>query len=366
MPSPNNFAIIAAAGSRKTQFIVEQALAEPNNRILITTYTNENKRQITSRLAHLNGVAPSNVTVAGWFTFLINECARPYQRAVIDQPNLIGALNFDGERNRYTPRSNARSFFLDSSYNMYRDTVSRFVCDAERATGGLVTKRLSEMLDHIYVDELQDLVGYDLEFLDLLMDSSVDLTIVGDPRQCTYSTNDSPKYKKYRGAGLLDWFSERKTKCALETRQECFRCNQAICDFADALYPNLPPTTSRNTDVTGHDGIVFVRSSEVLNYVREHSPVVLRDNKKVDTLGLPAINFGVSKGSTYGRVLIFPTNPMLKYLASKDLKVVGSKDRLYVAVTRARHSVAFVVPDYGRFQIDNLTIHDWGRASRQN
>jgi hypothetical protein len=344
MLSHNNLAIIVAAGSRKTQFIVEQALGEPSKRVLVTTYTNENLKQLASRLAHDTGVLPSHVTLAGWFSFLMNECARPYQRAVIGQPNIIRSLNFEDSRNLFTPRSQAQRFFLDSNHDMYRDGVSHFACEAERATGGLVTKRLSGMFDHVYIDEIQDLVGYDLDFLDCLMNSSLALTVVGDPRQHTYSTNTSGRNKKYQGAGLFDWLTERKAKCIVEHRCESFRCNQAICDFADALYPELPATTSRNTDSTGHDGVFTVPRSQVLAYVHEYNPMVLRHNKNSDTLGLSAMNYGQSKGGTYDRVLIFPTAPMRKYLASKDLLTVGSKDRLYVAVTRARHSVAFVVP----------------------
>jgi hypothetical protein len=146
---------------------------------------------------------------------------------------------------------------------------------------------------------------------------------------------------------LFDWLGERGAKRILELEQRCesFRCNQPICDFADALYPELPATTSRNTELTGHDGIFTVPRSQVLEYVREHGPIVLRHDKNWDTLGLSATNFGLSKGATYDRVLIFPTEPIRRYLLSKNLSVLTSKDRLYVAVTRARHSVAFVVPD---------------------
>jgi ATP-dependent DNA helicase UvrD/PcrA len=62
-------------------------------------------------------------------------------------------------------------------------------------------------------------------------------------------------------------------------------------------------------------------------------------------LGLPAINIGMSKGSTYDRVLIFPTKPMLAYLKTGDLAKVGAVEKLYVAVTRARYSAGFVVGD---------------------
>ena len=47
----------------------------------------------------------------------------------------------------------------------------------------------------------------------------------------------------------------------------------------------------------------------------------------------PAINFGDAKGLTFERVLIYPTKPILAWL--KDCK-------LYVAITRAMHSAAFV------------------------
>jgi hypothetical protein len=135
------------------------------------------------------------------------------------------------------------------------------------------------------------------------------------------------------------------TDFTIETRQENYRCNQAICDFADALFPDLEPSVSCNTEVTGYDGIHEVTRSRVLEFVEQYNPVVLRDRRTVDTLGLPAINFGVSKGSTYDHVLIFPTGPMLKYLSTRRQADAGSLERFYVAVTRARYSVTFVVPD---------------------
>jgi len=59
-------------------------------------------------------------------------------------------------------------------------------------------------------------------------------------------------------------------------------------------------------------------------------------------MGLPAINFGASKGRTYERVLIFPTKPMLDYLARSDISKLKDRSKFYVAVTRAKYSVAFV------------------------
>jgi DNA helicase II / ATP-dependent DNA helicase PcrA len=55
------------------------------------------------------------------------------------------------------------------------------------------------------------------------------------------------------------------------------------------------------------------------------------------------MNFGETKGLTFDRVLIFPHGLGKKWLGSGDLKhVEKSLAKMYVGVTRARHSVAFV------------------------
>lgn len=340
-----NLAIIAAAGSGKTQDIIDRALVDRSRRVLITTYTTDNLDQIRRRLAvAAGGVVPSNITTMSWFSFLLNHGARPYQRAVLDDvPNVVKSLNFRATHSRFTRRADSYRYFLDSRGDMYSEGLAHFVCEAERLTGGRVSARLAQVYDDVFVDEVQDLVGWDLEVLDMLLDARLTTTIVGDPRQHTYSTNRSSKNKKYRGAGLVDWFEERVDRCDLEERNYSSRCNQAICDLADGLFPKLPATISTNSKVTGHDGIFEISRSEVAEYVARYGPVILRNNRTVDTLGYPAVNFGAAKGATYDRVLIFPTKPILKYLKSRLPDDAGSKDRLYVAITRARFSVAFVV-----------------------
>jgi DNA helicase II / ATP-dependent DNA helicase PcrA len=167
--------------------------------------------------------------------------------------------------------------------------------------------------------------------------------VVGDPRQHTYSTNRSRKNKQYLGHTMMGWLEQRAGICEIESRSESWRCNQKICDWADAIYPELPKTTSLNQVRTGHDDVVLLAHEDVPVYVEKFNPTVLRWNKRTDTLGLPAMNIGLSKGSTFDRVLIFPTQPMLQYIKSRDPHKLAAREHLYVAVTRARHSVAFVV-----------------------
>lgn len=342
-PSLNNQAVIATAGSRKTEFVIDHALAHPSERVLITTYTNENLAQISRRIHVKAGCIPPNITIMSWLSFVLNQCARPYQVSILGKAGLIRSLNFHGSRNRFTPRTNPNSFYLDRDFDIYRDGLADFACQVDGQSNGLVITRLATIYDRILVDEVQDLVGYDLDLLDLLFKSTIKMVVVGDPRQHTYGTNNSPKNKRYRGSGLVKWFEERATTCHLEERHDNFRCNQAICDFADALYPDMDATTSQNSETTGHDGIFKITPSEVDAYVKQYNPVILRDSRRTNVLGHKAINIGVAKGSTYDRVLIFPTEPMKTYLKNRNPSAMTSVTRLYIAVTRARFSATFVV-----------------------
>lgn len=344
MPSPTNRAVIAAAGSRKTQLVIDAALAAPpDRRVLITTYTRYNCDQISRRLREAHGCVPPNVSVLGWFSFLMNQGARPYQSALIHQIDFVKSLNLKANRPKGIARAQWRNYYFDRNDDFRPEGVAEFAFRADEATGGRVIRRLEALYDEVYIDELQDLAGYDLNFLDLLFSSKMHVTVVGDPRQHTYSTNRSAKNKQYRGHAMVEWLKRRAGVCTIETRAESWRCNQEICAWADALYPELPTTTSRNQERTGHDGVFRLAHEDVPTYVEKYDPTVLRWNKKSDTLGLAAMNIGVSKGSTFDRVLIFPTQPILKYLANGDPAGLKAPEHLYVAVTRARHSVAFVV-----------------------
>lgn len=341
----NSVAILAAAGSRKTECLVEAALTVADGRVLITTYTDEHQRHIVRRIEQRVGVVPKHITIMGWFSFLITQCVKPYQRALTGQPFMVGGLNFKGRRNRFTKKTDLR-YFVDGNGDLYRDGVSDFVIQLNAKTNGAVVERLERIYSHILIDEVQDLVGYDLDVLDLLLSSWVTLMVVGDPRQHTFSTNLGQRNKEYRGPRLAQWFSERVAQCTLETRNYSYRCNQAICDFADTIFPELPCTMSRDVPASGHDGVFTVPANLLGAYLRDHGPVTaLRYDKNADTLGVPATNIGVAKGSTHDRVIIFPTKPMLAYLEDGDASKLKAPEKLYVAVTRARFSVAFVVPD---------------------
>jgi DNA helicase-2/ATP-dependent DNA helicase PcrA len=99
----SNKVIIASAGSRKTTYIVKVALSNPDENILILTYTIDNIGQIRSYIIRENGFIPTNITILSWYSFLLQECVRPYQNFLYSDKRIetvyfppdIGKFNLD-------------------------------------------------------------------------------------------------------------------------------------------------------------------------------------------------------------------------------------------------------------------------------
>jgi DNA helicase-2/ATP-dependent DNA helicase PcrA len=203
------------------------------------------------------------------------------------------------------------------------------------------------MYTDVFIDEFQDLAGWDLDVIEMFLRSGIRITLVGDPRQHIYSTNPSKKNNQYLGTNVVNlvdkWMQSRL--CTLDPMSGTYRCNQAICDFSNALWPGMDTMTPLQNVTTDHDGVFLVAKEVVANYIQHFRPQVLRYDKNANTYGCEALNFGLAKGLQFERVLIIPTEPIRKYLRSGEISD-RSKDKLHVAVTRAQYSVAFVFDDH--------------------
>ena len=158
-------------------------------------------------------------------------------------------------------------------------------------------------------------------------------------RQGTYSTNRSRRNAKFRGEKIVGKFNEweKMALCVIEEHSHSFRCRPEICRLADHFFPGYPSLESRNEGRTHHDGVFLVRPAHVAHYITSHRPTVLRWDRREKCQGFDGINFGESKGQEYERVLVFPTGPIRKWIASGDSSYVqDSVAKLYVAVARGR------------------------------
>jgi DNA helicase-2/ATP-dependent DNA helicase PcrA len=339
----NDKIIIASAGSGKTTMIVDEAIKN-KDKILILTYTRDNLSEIKEKFIRLNDVVPANVIIKTWFSFLLNDCARPYQNFLYDKR--IKTIQFvQSMSTRGTSMSDVENYYFNKAGMIYSDKIGGFVCKCNEISEGLVINRLEEIYDYIYIDEVQDLAGYDLELLKLLVDSEISVKLVGDIRQVTYSTNNAGKNRQYRDVNIINFFEKisEKQNVDLVYKNISHRCNQKICNLADSLYPDLPDTSSLNEELTEHDGIYIIKKENVEDYVEKFSPQILRYDKRTKLFKDKAMNFGQAKGLSFDRVLILPNGPIQKFLKTGNIKKVKkSRAKFYVALTRARYSVAFL------------------------
>lgn len=345
MPSSENRVIIACAGSGKTTRLVNEALTERDRRIAIVTYTNNNTREISKKFGELNSGIPEHVDVMTWFGFLLRECARPYQRAKYSEKRIESLLFVNQQSARYIAETDTNRHYFANGEFIYSDKIAKFVIECEDKSSTALTARLGQLYTDVFIDEFQDLAGWDLEVIEMLLQSGISVTLVGDPRQHIYSTNPSSKNNQYLGINVVklveEW--ERRGLCSVEYVSETYRCNTAICESSNALWPGMDGMRPLRSDTSGHDGVFLIGKDVIEKYIRLFKPQVLRYDKRANTYGCEALNFGVAKGLEFDRVLIVPTAPINRYLANGDVqKIEKSRDKFHVAVTRARHSVAFV------------------------
>ncbi|MFK4751166.1 UvrD-helicase domain-containing protein [Oceanobacter antarcticus] len=355
-----NELIIASAGSGKTTKLVEKALEKANagESVLITTFTEACEQEIREKLIEESyGYIPTLITIQTWFSFLIQHGVRPYQDCVTDK-DITGLIlvsgksglryeTEDGKKVYWGEAKNPCEFYFSQSGKIYSDKLAKFVVRCNKESGGKVINRISQCFDNIFIDEVQDLAGYDLDLLKLLFDCDTSILLVGDPRQATYSTNNAQKNAKYKRASIVNFFSDDTIKIDTDNTSLTVnhRCSGQICDYSNSIYPALPKATTGNNAVTGHDGVFIVEKSKVELYLNEFTPVQLRHSVKTKVnINYPVYTFGKSKGLTFDRVLIYPTDPIIQWLENSEKKLADtSRAGLYVAMTRAKYSVCFVL-----------------------
>lgn len=355
----NDKLIVAAAGSGKTTFLVKEALRLPKAKILLTTYTEANEAEIKKKIIAENKFIPENITVKTWFSFLIEHGVKPFQ-GVLYKKEIKGMLLVNGISgiryiNKfgvpvcYKEEDDFERHYFTPNQKIYSDKISKFVVRCNEKSNGAVIDRLSRIFTHVFVDEVQDLAGYDLELLKSIFSSKICTLLVGDPRQGTYSTSNVQKNKKYQKSRILNFFEDKSIK--IETDQVTLlinhRCVEPICSLSNKLFPSLPQTSSDNFEDNEHKGVFFIKTSDVESYLKIYSPVQLRWDKKVPVNnGYRVMNFGETKGLTFERVLIYPPKTFIEWLLNNQVEISPtSRAKYYVALTRARFSVA-ILYDY--------------------
>ncbi|TBC69037.1 UvrD-helicase domain-containing protein [Rhizobium ruizarguesonis] len=363
MMGPNKL-VIAGAGSGKTTYLVKQALAVAAKRVLITTYTESNEEEIRRKFFELHGSVPGNVHIQTWFSLLIEHGIKPFQGRLFEWD--VAGMLLDSKRSGvryksaqgfpvYWGEDDFQRHYFDRRNRVYSDKLAKLVIRCNKESAGAVFERFSRIYPYIFVDEVQDLAGYDLDILVALFKTPSHVVLVGDPRQVTYLTHLEARHEKYRNGGIENFIREKmpkKVSCDIDATSlaTSHRNSAAICSLSSKLYPAMAETAACECNhcrqpVPDDAGLYIVRRKDLPRYLATGKPVQLRwsSNIKVVASDLPTLTFGRSKGHGFDRVIIYPTEKMMAWLEDPKGQLEGeARAKLYVALTRARHVVAVV------------------------
>lgn len=349
--------------------IATQALnsAADGSKVLLLTYTINNQVELVKHICRMNKFQPQNIAVKGWFTFLLEDMVRPYQRCIMPErvsgvvlnssnPHLKGQSYIRGRKEEIDGLYNPLHFVTKKDNAAHTAFLSKLATRIHKETGGKSARRLADIYKAVFIDEVQDLVGWDYEVIRALLKANIGtIDCVGDFRQTIYRTSVAPK-KPQTNADKLTAFEKMGFKP--EPLNISWRCTQSICDLAGLIHANdghYPPTISKLTGIpiefADHHGIFAVSDQRIYEYIARYNPIILRWKRRAKEeicQGRLAYNFGEAKGVGFDRVLILPTKKQAKFL-SGDSNAFGKDDtdetrnKLYVAITRARYSVSFLL-----------------------
>ena len=351
----SNKLMIAAAGAGKTTYIINEAVKLENKKILITTFTEANEQEIKNKIIKIKGYIPSNITIQSWFSFLIKHGIKPYQSVMFEckingvcMVNRKSGFKYNTKGKSIYYSDNEIDNFFNGNFRIYSDKISKLAYLVNKKSNGAIVNRLTKIFDNIYIDEIQDMAGYDLEFIKLILQSNINVCMVGDIRQTVYSTHWESKNKQYKYSKLLNYFKKECENIVLEiddsTLKWSYRNCKEICYFSNKLYKEYSEVISLNYDKVEHKGLFYIKEEDIERYLSKYKPVqLIHDSKTKVNKNYLTYNFGGSKGLTFDRVLIHPTKDMLKWFKTYDDQLSDpTKAKLYVALTRAKYSVAIV------------------------
>lgn len=347
-----NIIRIEAAGAGKTYNICKEALARINNielnkRVLLLSYTNRGVGAIKDEVCKQNmGIIDSKIDIMTWYSFILNELVKPYQSAIFEI-NEVRSIDFTDAYGKVNYKSTGtRERYITSNGDVKSKEIAELVLQINKKSQGKVINRLSKLYSHIFIDEVQDMAGYDLDIIEMLMYSEIVVICVGDNKQATFKTNNSIRNKSKSGIKIWDFFQKLISEGVADVQKNLVsrRFNQEICSFANMVYSNENNISTSMNEKTNHDGVILINKHDVQKYYNYYKPIVLKYDKRTLTDEYQSFNFGECKGMTFERVLIYPNGPFKDFLLKR--KALKTPQKYYVAATRAKYSIAFVMDTF--------------------
>jgi DNA helicase-2/ATP-dependent DNA helicase PcrA len=326
--------ILAAAGSGKTTYLVNQISKE--SRSLIITHTIANKLNLRESIIRKFGFFPENIRIQTYFSFLYSFCIQPF---LMNEYKLKG-LNYNYKYNQnWYEKGDKR--YLTNTNRLYHNRAAKFI--DEKNLSAEIKIRLEKYYQYLYIDEVQDFAGHDFNLLRVISQSNINALYVGDFYQHTFDTSRDGRVNE----GLHDNYEEYKNKFRKlnfdvdeRTLIKSYRCSPQVCQYIhDKLNINIESRKCNTTEITYIDNKarienIMINDDIVKLFFKEHYLYQCRSR-----------NWGDSKGENkYNDVCVVLNKETLNHYRENRLFVLKNQtlNKLYVAISRAHGNVYFI------------------------
>jgi DNA helicase-2/ATP-dependent DNA helicase PcrA len=325
--------VFAVAGSGKTSLIVNTL--EETSRALIVTYTVRNTHNLKTRIAAKFGHIPKGIRIYTYYNFLYGFCFRP----ILGHQIRTKGITWNTPP-KFAKKDNIR-FWADSNSRLYGNRISRLL-DATEVVPELL-ERLEKYADHILIDEVQDFAGNDFNLLRKFNSANITLTLVGDYYQHTFDTSrdgniNSSLHKEYQN--YLDKFEGAGYKIDLDTLSSSYRCSPSLCKFVTEKL-GIAITSHRDDETE----VMLIECPEQAKSIFCDDDVVKLFYNSSEKYPGNSQNWGAVKGEdNYNDVCVVLNPNSLGHFKRGTLHTLAptSKNKLYVACTRAKRHLYFV------------------------
>lgn len=332
--------ILAVAGSGKTTHIINSI--DPSKSNLILTYTENNYRNLRNRIASQYDGLPEGTRVYTYFTFLYSFCLRPLCG---DKLGLRGISFNDPSEFSSRQKNTSLRRYIDSHGRIYSCRIASFLLNFNLIDE--VKARIKKYFDYLYVDEVQDFTGGDFNFLMAIASGNTDSLLVGDFYQHTFGTSHDGNLNKnlYKD---FETYKKRLKDSGLSidetTLSHSYRCSKTTCEF---VTNELGIEIGSHQDDTSVLELVDDESWAEAIFHQEH--IVKLFYQSHNRYPCFSENWGASKGlDNYDSVCVILNKNTEKLFRNEKLNDLAptTRNKLYVACTRARSELFFIPESY--------------------
>lgn len=322
--------ILAVAGSGKTSYIINSLNLE--ERTAIITYTVANQAHLKSEIVKKFGYIPDNIHLFGFWQFTYNFCLVPFYS--VKPKGIIFDNQIQKENNPYNRKQ---------KYGIKGFVFSNMLCKLLLDYSLPYITRINKFFDTIYVDEVQDFDSYDLDWLFSLSKTSINICLVGDYFQKTFSTSHSGnKGKAYTKdySSYINGFEKNNYVSDTKMLSQSFRCSPEICEF---ISTNVGIEIQSARDI-GNNTIELVEDINEIEAVMKNDGIKKLFYQKHTKYACSSGNWGDSKGLSFLNVCVVLNKSTMQKYKKKQLELLAekTKSKFYVACTRSLGNLYFI------------------------